>query len=377
MSINKVVYGGNTLIDLSNDTVTAAKMLEGTTAHDKAGNPINGTIANNGAVSETMDGLNTKSVTVPAGYTSGGTVALDDTIDNLADEQSALLDQIATALAGKAAASPAEPELQEKTVTPSTSEQTVTPDSGYDGLSKVTVNAMPTATQATPSITVSSSGLITAKATQSAGYVSAGTKSATKQLTVQAAQTITPGTSNKTISSGRYLTGTQTIKGDANLVAANIAEGVSIFGVTGTHSGGEDVSAETTEYTAQLDELESTINSLPDAGSGSGGGEIQYEIVTIPAGATSATYTLPRVTNAYGSMTEWSEFPVNTIISVCDNLVSFVAYVDTYSEKVETDTNLIYYNKGTITFEVGVVNDAISLLLVNDPSKETLDTCTE
>lgn len=89
------------------------------------------------------------------------------------------------------------------------------------------------ATQATPSISVSSSGLITASATQSAGYVVSGTKSATKQLTAQAAQTITPGTSNQTIPSGRYLTGTQTIKGDSNLVASNIKSGVSIFGVTG------------------------------------------------------------------------------------------------------------------------------------------------
>lgn len=98
-----------------------------------------------------------------------------------------------------------------------------------------------TVTQATPTISVSTAGLITASATQSAGYVAAGSQSATKQLTVQAAQTITPGTSNKTISSGRYLTGTQTIKGDANLKAANIVKGVSIFGVTGTaETGGSD-----------------------------------------------------------------------------------------------------------------------------------------
>lgn len=124
--------------------------------------------------------------------------------------------------------------LQEKSATPSTSEQEIFPDSGYDGLSKVTVDAIPSATQATPTISVSSSGLITARSTQSEGYVEAGTKSATKQLTTQAAQTITPGTSNKTISSGRYLTGTQTIKGDPNLVTANIKSGVSIFGVAGS-----------------------------------------------------------------------------------------------------------------------------------------------
>lgn len=59
----------------------------------------------------------------------------------------------------------------------------------------------------------------------------------TGTIPTQAAQTITPGTSNKTIASGRYLTGTQTIKGDANLVAGNIKSGVSIFGVAGTFEG--------------------------------------------------------------------------------------------------------------------------------------------
>lgn len=158
------------------------------------------------------------------------------TIDSELNTQDDLIAQIQTALAGKASATPT---LQEKTATPTTSSQTITPDSNYDGLSKVTVNAMPTATQATPSISVNSSGLITASATQTAGYVSAGTKSATKQLTVQAAKTITPSTSSQTaVASGVYTTGAVTVAGDANLVAENIAEGVSIFGVTGAHSGG-------------------------------------------------------------------------------------------------------------------------------------------
>ena len=94
-----------------------------------------------------------------------------------------------------------------------------------------------TVTQATPSITVNSAGLITASTTQSAGYVASGTKSATKQLPTKSAATITPGTSNQTIAAGTYLTGVQTIKGDANLVADNIKSGVSIFGVTGNYVG--------------------------------------------------------------------------------------------------------------------------------------------
>lgn len=101
---------------------------------------------------------------------------------------------------------------------------------------KVT-GTIPTVTQATPSISVNSSGLITASATQSKGYVSSGTKSATKQLTTKSATTYTPTTSNQTIASGTYLAGTQTIKGDTNLIPANIKSGVSIFGVAGTYEG--------------------------------------------------------------------------------------------------------------------------------------------
>lgn len=82
----------------------------------------------------------------------------------------------------------------------------------------------------TPTISVSSAGLITAT---SAGL------SATKQLTTQAAKTVTPSTSAQTaVASGRYTTGAVTVAGDANLLAENIKSGVSIFGVAGALAGG-------------------------------------------------------------------------------------------------------------------------------------------
>ena len=44
MSVNKIVYGGTTLIDLTSDTVTANTLLNGTTAHDRSGQRVTGTV---------------------------------------------------------------------------------------------------------------------------------------------------------------------------------------------------------------------------------------------------------------------------------------------------------------------------------------------
>lgn len=57
MAYNKVIYGGDTLIDLTEDTVTADKLLYGYTAHDKAGNLIVGTAAGEVGQVQTLDEL--------------------------------------------------------------------------------------------------------------------------------------------------------------------------------------------------------------------------------------------------------------------------------------------------------------------------------
>ena len=57
-------------------------------------------------------------------------------------------------------------------------------------------------------------------------------------VTQKAAATYTPTTSDQTIAANQYLSGAQTVKGDANLVAGNIKKDVQLFGVTGSYEGG-------------------------------------------------------------------------------------------------------------------------------------------
>ena len=162
------------------------------------------------SISVSSSGLITASSTQSAGYVSSGTKSATK--------------QLTTQAA--------------KTITPSTSAQTAV-NSGVYTTGAVKVAAMPTAPQAPLVISVNSSGLITANATQAAGYVSAGTKSATYQLTKESGGTFTPMNKNlKVASKGRYLTGDIYVEGDSNLTPENIVSGVSIFGVNGTASAG-------------------------------------------------------------------------------------------------------------------------------------------
>lgn len=67
--------------DVSGVTAGAADVLDGKFIVLADGSKVEGTMANNGAISKTIDGLTQTSATIPAGYTSGGTVSLTDAIE--------------------------------------------------------------------------------------------------------------------------------------------------------------------------------------------------------------------------------------------------------------------------------------------------------
>jgi hypothetical protein len=55
MGISKVNFGGDTLIDLTNDSVTADTLVKGTTAHNAAGEQVVGTLDVKGTFYVTID----------------------------------------------------------------------------------------------------------------------------------------------------------------------------------------------------------------------------------------------------------------------------------------------------------------------------------
>lgn len=174
-TISKVVYGSKVLIDLTSDTVTADKLLEGVIAHDKSGakitgnctfdadtgdatatvaeilsgktayvngSKLTGTMTNNGGVTGEITDADTP-YSIPSGYHDGsGTVNIAATEKAKLTPQN--IRQGITILGVEGTMSSTEGlKPQQKTVTPKTTQQVVVPDESYNALSQVTVNAIP------------------------------------------------------------------------------------------------------------------------------------------------------------------------------------------------------------------------------------------
>lgn len=160
---------------------------------------------------------------------------------------------------------------------------TITIPSGY--YANEMNKSVATVTQATPSISIDSSGLITASVTQSAGYVSAGTKKATKTIptetkTITANGTYTPS-SGKYFSSVTVNTPVGYKSGDVvnaasvsltlgtSYMSARVTYGTSIVNTNGTLSLGDSTSV-TASSASDLDvvkgkyvQISSTIYYIP------------------------------------------------------------------------------------------------------------------
>lgn len=174
--VNKVIYGGTTLIDLTGDdvsesdvlsgkkfhlpsgaqgtgsctydantsdaTATASEILYGKTAY-KNGSKLTGTMPNRGAVAGTISTV-AGEYTIPQGYHDGsGKVSIDSADQALLIPENIRENVKILGVTGTMSGSE-DVHAQSKTVTPSTSSQTITPDSPtYNYLSQVTVNAIP------------------------------------------------------------------------------------------------------------------------------------------------------------------------------------------------------------------------------------------
>lgn len=222
---------------------------------------------------------------------------------------------------------------------------------------------------ATPAASISATGASVATGTNtltlsktvsntpqvSAGYVSAGTAgnssvSLTASVTTKAAATITPGTSNQTIASGTYLTGTQTISGDANLVAGNIKSGTTIFGVAGTYTGGGG-SGLTLLKSTSLGTLSTTSTSATDTGkSMTVTGYNDYDVLVVDVSVDTATNNRHTSTVSFVILTGTSNVTTKNTYTVGSNKWnSKLSSSGTASTRQSTSAYGIYANAATVS----------------------------
>lgn len=228
---------------------------------------------------------------------------------------------------------------------------TVTVPAGYYDL--MTTKSVATATQATPSITVSTAGEITASSTQTAGYVSAGTKSATKQLTTQAAKTITPSKSSQTaVAKNVYTTGAVTVAAipsqyitttDATAAASEIFSGKTAYANGSKVTGTFTIDSELTTMESKIAQLSTILDSKAAGGSGDG------------ASVETCSISL----NTYGDM--YVKYYVYTHLS--DNGTITTSFVENSDKYVHPCVDLVDVICGS---HIHVSFDALSVYITTD-----------
>ena len=200
----------------------ASHVLAGDTFSNEDDTGITGTMPNNGAVTNTIASAG-GTYTIPLGFHNGGGVI---TAPSLANVTSAgTITSGAQILSGYKAISNGTlytGTIASKTATtysPSTSAQTIASGQYLSGAQTI---AATTGTANTGQVL--------------SGYTfnSANGIGLTGTIANKGATTYTPSTSNQTISAGQYLSGAQTILGDADLIASNIISSANIFGVQGS-----------------------------------------------------------------------------------------------------------------------------------------------